>query len=106
MTGPESISAIAGLTESSTVALSLGQTELLTGPKPNFYNLLADGLQNVELRVEAADQLTKKFIADPHSVSVHEVIMSLEKAKLSVDLAMQIRNRAVEGYRDIMNMQL
>jgi flagellar hook-basal body complex protein FliE len=32
--------------------------------------------------------------------------MALEQARLSVELAMQVRSRIVEGYREIMNIPL
>jgi len=37
---------------------------------------------------------------------VHQVTLALEQARLSVELAMQVRQRLVESYRELMNMQL
>jgi flagellar hook-basal body complex protein FliE len=33
-------------------------------------------------------------------------MMSLEKAKLSFELALQVRNKLLEAYQDIMRMQI
>lgn len=72
----------------------------------SFPELLSDGLQIVETRLDHADALTKKFVINPDDVPLHEVILSLEQARLAVDLAVQVRNRLTEGYREIMNMQI
>lgn len=38
--------------------------------------------------------------------NLHQVMMSLEKAKLSFELSMQVRNKLLEAYQDIMRMQI
>lgn len=38
--------------------------------------------------------------------SVHELMVSMTKASLSVDLLVQVRNKAVEAYQEIMRMQI
>ncbi|HBH91044.1 flagellar hook-basal body complex protein FliE [Ponticaulis sp.] len=72
----------------------------------SFQDIMTTSLNAVEQRLYAADELTRQYVSDPESVSIHEVILSLEKAKLSVDLTIQIRDRLVEGFQQITNMQL
>jgi len=38
--------------------------------------------------------------------NLHQVMISLEKAKLSFELVLQVRNRLLEAYQDIMRMQI
>lgn len=38
--------------------------------------------------------------------NLHQVMINLEKAKLTFSLAVQLRNKALEGYQDIMRMQV
>ncbi len=38
--------------------------------------------------------------------NLHQVMMSLEKAKLSFELVVQVRNRLLEAYQDVMRMQV
>jgi len=40
------------------------------------------------------------------TVDLHEVMVAVEKAKTSFDLLMEIRNKALEAYREIMRMQV
>ena len=63
------------------------------------------GLRGVEAKVSNADALVQRFAVDD-SVPVHQVTMALAEAKLSVELAMQVRSRLIEGYRELMNMPL
>jgi flagellar hook-basal body complex protein FliE len=39
-------------------------------------------------------------------VPLHQVTYALEEARLSVELAMQVRTRLVESYRELMNMSI
>lgn len=38
--------------------------------------------------------------------NLHQVMMSLEKAKLSFELVLQVRNRLLEAYQDVMRIQV
>ncbi len=71
---------------------------------PGFSTIL-QGLQSMETKIANADAMVKKFALDD-SVPVHQVTYALEEARLSIELAMQVRSRLVEAYRDLMNMQL
>jgi flagellar hook-basal body complex protein FliE len=70
-----------------------------------FGDLLARGIEQVETRVDHANAMVRAFAVDD-SIPVHEVTIALEEARIAVELAMQVRSRVVEGYREIMNMQL
>ena len=70
-----------------------------------FGDILMSGLRAVDTKVDFAEQLVRQFAVDD-SIPVHQVTIALEQARLSVELAMQVRTRLVEGYRELMNMQL
>ena len=40
------------------------------------------------------------------SQNLHDTMMAMEKADISLRLLMQVRNKAVEAYQEIMRMQL
>lgn len=71
----------------------------------NFASFLTQSLQTMETKVARADELVKQFALND-SIPVHQVTFALEEARLAVELAMQVRSRLLEGYRDLMNMQL
>ena len=70
-----------------------------------FGDMLANGLGQVENRVDAANEMVRSFATDG-TVPIHHVTIALEEARMAVELAVQVRSRLVEGYREIMNMQL
>ena len=76
-----------------------------TAPTVSFNNILTTGMAGVERKLAAADDLVKRFTLDGN-VPVHQVTYALEEAKMSVELAMQVRGRLLDGYRELMNMQL
>ena len=71
----------------------------------SFGSMLLDGLDAADGKINAADQLVRRLVLDD-DVSIHQVTFALEQARLSVQLATQIRLRLIEGYQQLMNMQI
>jgi flagellar hook-basal body complex protein FliE len=71
----------------------------------SFADMIGAGLAGIDQRVSSADALVRSF-ALGNDVPLHQVTFALEQARLSVELAMQVQNRLIEGYRQLMNMQL
>ena len=71
----------------------------------SFAALLVDQAESVDQTIQQADSLARAFALDD-SVPVHQVTFALEQARLSFELMMQVRTRLVEGYQEIMRMQL
>lgn len=71
----------------------------------NFGDMLTKGVGEVEAKLEVANALVRQFAIDD-SIPVHQVTIALEEARLAVEMTIQVRNKVVEGYREIMNMQL
>lgn len=47
-----------------------------------------------------------RLLAAGQPVALHEVMMHLEEAKLSFQLLAQVRNKVLEGYQEVMRMQV
>lgn len=78
---------------------------IMPAASPGFADVLTAGFKTMTAKVTAADDMVRRFALDD-SIPVHQVTYALEEARLSVELAMQVRARLVEGYREMMNMQL
>lgn len=74
-------------------------------PAGGFADLLTQGTAAMDAKVAHAEDMVARFALDDN-VPVHQVTIALEEARLAIEFAMQIRTRMVEGYREIMNMQL
>jgi flagellar hook-basal body complex protein FliE len=75
------------------------------GPAGSFAQMLTDGLDSVNSKLVEADKMVKAFAVDD-SIPVHQVTFALAQARLSLELMLQVKGRLLEGYQQLMNMQL
>lgn len=79
------------------------QVEGLGNILQSFGNVLQDQMSSInQLQVEA-DQAKQTF-AVGGDIELHNVIMASEKAGLALELAMQVRNKAIAAYQEISHM--
>ena len=52
-----------------------------------------------------ADTAIKELVAG-RSKNIHETMLTIERADTSLKLMMQVRNKILEAYREIMRMQV
>lgn len=71
----------------------------------SFGDLLQQKLAELNNLQQQADALTTGYLAGKVE-DVHQVMLALEEADLSLQLAMQVRNKAVEAYQEISRMQI
>jgi flagellar hook-basal body complex protein FliE len=74
-------------------------------PAGGFARLLLEGVADVDRAVAGADALVEAFAAGD-AVPLHHVTLALEEARHSTELMMQVRARLLEGYQELMRMQL
>lgn len=72
----------------------------------DFGQILKSTLDQVNQAQLQAQQLAQDFSAGTGNASLQDVMMSLQKANLSFQQMVQVRNRLVSAYHDIMNMQV
>lgn len=73
--------------------------------KSKFSTILKDNIESINKKQVYADTMTEKFILG-EDVEIHEVMLAAEEAKMSLQLAVQIRNKVVEAVKELSNMQL
>jgi flagellar hook-basal body complex protein FliE len=71
----------------------------------SFKDFFNDALHKVNDTQKNSNIMTEKFALGEVD-NIHEVMIASEKAKLSLDLTLEIRNKVVEAYKDIMRMQV
>lgn len=71
----------------------------------SFQNVLKDSLDKLNEKQVQADEITNDFVAG-NDVEVHEMLLSMEEAKMSMQLAIQVRNKVVEAVQELTRMQL
>jgi flagellar hook-basal body complex protein FliE len=103
MSALDPVAAIAG--GSNPAAAAFASAAAPRAADAGFADMLAAGLAAVDAKVAKADALVAAF-AQGEPVPVHQVTLALEQARLSVELAAEVRSRLIEAYRDFMTMQL
>jgi len=68
-----------------------------------FENVFSDFIGSVNKTQLDANQLTEDFIGGKN-VELHEVMIAGEKAKTSFELLMEIRNKAIDMYKELSRM--
>ena len=70
-----------------------------------FGQALNNAITNLNETQNAADDASVRMAAgDP--IDLHEVMLARETASLHFQLAVQVRNKLVEAYQDVMRMQV
>ncbi len=70
-----------------------------------FADWLSGEINAVNQQIQTAEVKVQK-LAMGEEDNLHQVMLSLEKAKLGFELALQVRNKLLEGYQEIMRMQV
>lgn len=70
-----------------------------------FLDTLKEKIGEVNDKQIEADNLTEKFIIGEEE-DIHNVMLATEEAKMSLELAVQIRNKLVEAYEQFNRMQI
>ena len=70
-----------------------------------FSAFLKDALNKVNEQQVQADQLTEKLVKG-ENVDLHQVMIAAQKASISLQLALEVRNKVIEAYQEMMRMQI
>lgn len=78
-------------------------TNLAEVAQPGFTDWLTQQVAHTnDLIVQADDGVRKLALGETENL--HQVMIGLEKAKLSFELLMQVRNKLLDAYQDVMRM--
>mgnify|MGYP000432222304 CR=1 FL=1 len=71
-------------------------------PKQNgFGNIFTDFIKQVNNTQINADNIAADFIKGNNNVELHDVMISAEEAKTSLQLLTEIRNKAVDMFKEL-----
>ena len=70
----------------------------------DFAELLKASINQVNGAQQTAGDMAKEFELGAPDASLHEVMLSLQKANLSFQTMVQVRNKLVTAYQEVMNM--
>jgi len=98
-------SSAAGAASSSLASTSLNGAvpTANTGATP-FSNLLSDSVSQID-QLETQARTAIDGLMTGSGVDVHQAMIAAQKASMSFELALAVRNKAVQAYQSVMGMQ-
>lgn len=70
-----------------------------------FSNVLKDAIEDINKLQMNADQTIAKVQLD-NTASIHEAMIALEQASISFRAMMQVRNKILDAYQEVMRTQV
>ena len=75
-----------------------------SGSSGEFGSLLKSAVENVSAYQNNANQAVQDFLQG--NGELHNVALATQRAEMAFDLGLQIRNKIVSAYQEVMKMQL
>ena len=72
----------------------------------DFAAMLKESIDSVNMTQKASGKLSKAFEMGEPDVSLAEVMIASQKASVSFQAMLQVRNKLVDAYKDVMNMPM
>ncbi|MFZ4535681.1 flagellar hook-basal body complex protein FliE [Propionivibrio sp.] len=72
----------------------------------DFAQILQNSIAQVNQTQQQAEGMAANFAAGDGNANLHEVMISLQKASISFQEMVQVRNKLVTAYQDMMNMSV
>ena len=90
-------------TEGTMAGAGVGAT---AGAQGGFKAAMTQALQGVSQSQLEAQRLQRELTLDNPAVSVEETMLAMQKANVGFQATLQVRNRMLQAYSEIMNMQV
>ena len=71
----------------------------------DFKELLVNALEEVNKDQLYAEEMDQKFMMGEVN-NIHDVMIASQKAEISLSFAVEVRNKVLEAYKEIMRIQM
>lgn len=82
------------------------QPEVTKPGETGFADLLKNSIEAVNDRQQNASELARAFDTGQGNVDLGQVMVEVQKASVSFQAMVQVRNKLVEAYKDVMSMPI
>nr|WP_050476041.1 flagellar hook-basal body complex protein FliE [Herbaspirillum rhizosphaerae] len=72
----------------------------------DFASVLKNSLDEVNSSQDKASKMSQSFSMGDDNINLSDVMIAMQKASISFQTSVQVRNKLVSAYRDIMTMQV
>lgn len=88
------------------LAPQISPNQVARGAEEGFSGALKNALSSVSAAQNGAAQLQRAVQMENPKVSLEETMVAIQKAQIGFQATLHVRNRMVQAYTDIMNMQV
>lgn len=99
-----SINPVQGMGQPTEGVNNLNGTQQVNGPK--FGELLEQAVNKVNEVQQASGAMSQAYIRGESDVGITDVMIASQKASVAFESMVQVRNKLVEAYKDVMNMPI
>jgi len=85
-------------------ALGLGNT-LSSSPTQSFGQLIDGMVSTVETKANQAQDVTRKALLG-EGTQLHQSVIAMQEASVAFSMMIEVRNKLVESYQELMRMQV
>ncbi len=91
----------------ATAAVAAGEgTQQAPDGGVDFSAMLRSSIEQVNNAQQTSSEMAKNFELGKTDAGLQDVMVSLQKANISFQTMVQVRNKLVSAYQDVMNMQV
>ena len=90
----------------SSTGVRPGASAPANGTGPGFSTAMKNALQEVSASQNESTRLQKEVQMENPDVGLEETMVAIQKAQIGFQATLHVRNRMVQAYTDIMNMQV
>ena|ERR1700744_3619151 len=75
------------------------------GESSEFSSILKDTISSLQATQNDADSAVQKFLTGEND-DIHTTVLATQRAEMAFELGLQVRNKVVSAYQEVMKMQL
>lgn len=94
-----------GASQLPQITANPGLTKPLSGPRSSFGSFVRDAVDGVEKSQKTAEREIANAVTGEQP-DLHRTIIALQSADLQFQFALQVRNKLIGAYEEIMRMQV
>lgn len=72
----------------------------------SFSGLLVNSLNNINQLQTSAKSQAENYLAGKPGIGLNDVMVTMQKSSIALNLGVQVRNKLVNAYQEIMNMSV
>ncbi len=94
------------LAQMRTMSIDASNKSQATDSSSDFAAMLKQSIDSVNQAQQTSGELAKAFESGKSDVSLAEVMIASQKATVSFQAMLQVRNKLVDAYKDVMSMPM